>query len=128
MKTRTTKKAIMTSYRNVIKVGYCDLQQALKGLEPNYYTAGVYGWNADIYVIDNDTVLVTGYRPFGNTSLTRDTIETLNKCGADLMHYRGYTAARQAIKENLRELSAVIEFDLHSYIFAKSDGMIEIPR
>lgn len=128
MKTRTTKKAIMTSYRNVIKVGYCDLQQALKGLEPNYYTVGVYGWNADIYVIDNDTVLVTGYRPFGNTSLTRDTIETLNKCGTDLMHYREYTAARQAIKENLRELAAVIEFDLHSYIFAKSDGIIKIPR
>ena len=37
----------MSAYRNVIKVGYCDIQDALKWREPNFYTAGAYGWNAD---------------------------------------------------------------------------------
>lgn len=43
MKTKITKKAIMSAYRNVVKVGYCDMQDALKWREPNFYTAGVYG-------------------------------------------------------------------------------------
>ena len=47
MKKQITKKAIMSAYRNVIKVGYCDIQDALKWREPNFYTAGAYGWNAD---------------------------------------------------------------------------------
>lgn len=49
MKFRTTKKAIMANYGNVIKVDYCDLQNLLKYESPIAYTAGVYGWNADIY-------------------------------------------------------------------------------
>ena len=60
MTTQITKKAIMNAFRNVIKVGYCDMQDALKWREPNFYTAGVYGCNADVYVIDYDTVIVTG--------------------------------------------------------------------
>lgn len=38
MKTKITKKAIMSAYRNVIKVGYSDMQDALKWREPNFYT------------------------------------------------------------------------------------------
>lgn len=68
------EKAIMSAYRNVIKVGYCDMQDALKWSEPNFYTAGVNGWNSDVYVIDYDTVIVTGYRPFGNVELPRKSL------------------------------------------------------
>lgn len=60
MKAKTTKRAIMHAYENVIKVGYDDLQDALKWREPNFYTAGLYGWNCDVYVIDYGTVIVTG--------------------------------------------------------------------
>jgi len=31
---------------------------------PMAYTAGIYGWNADIYAFGS-IALVTGYRPFG---------------------------------------------------------------
>ena len=87
MKTRITKKAIMSTYPNVIKVGYCDLQDALKGREPNFYTAGVY-------VIDHDTVIVTGYRPFGNIEIPRNVIDTLNKCAESITHYLDYDTAK----------------------------------
>ena len=66
MKVRVTRKELLSNYTNVISVGYCDLQWLLKNREAKFYTTGVYGWNADVYEIDHDTVVVTGYRPFGN--------------------------------------------------------------
>lgn len=66
MKIRVTKKQIMEGYTNIIVAGYCDLQWLLQYRDADFYTCGVYGWNADIYKIDNNTIIVTGYRPFGN--------------------------------------------------------------
>lgn len=67
MKYETTKKAILSNYPNVIKVGYCYLQTLLKFRSPNAYTASkTYGWRADVYEITPNTVIVTGYAPFGN--------------------------------------------------------------
>lgn len=45
-----------------VRVGYCDLQDALRGIDPDGYTAGVYGWNCDVYLIGGLTIC-TGYRP-----------------------------------------------------------------
>ena len=67
MKFKTTRKAIKENGRIILKVGYCDLQSLLYFKEAEAYTSGVYGWNADIHMFGNVTV-VTGYRPFGNYS------------------------------------------------------------
>lgn len=48
--------------RPTVRVGYCDLCGALSGIDPDYYTAGVYGWNCDVYVIAG-LAICTGYRP-----------------------------------------------------------------
>ena len=48
--------------RPTVRVGYCDLQDALSGITPDYYTAGVYGWDCDVYTIAGLTIC-TGYRP-----------------------------------------------------------------
>lgn len=128
MKTRITKKAIMSTYPNVIKVGYCDLQYALKWREPNFYTAGVYGWNADVYVIDCDTVIVTGYRPFGNVELPRNVIDALNKCAESITHYLKYDVAKARLNKNLYELAEGIEFDYDRFNFASADENVEIKR
>ena len=128
MKTRITKKAIMSAYHNVIKVGYCHLQDALKWREPNFYTAGVYGWNADVYVIDYDTVIVTGYRPFGNVELPRNVIDTLNKCAESLTHYLDYDTAKAHLDNNFLNLARAIEHDFYSYIFLSANKKFEIKR
>lgn len=128
MKTPITEKAIMNAYRNVIKVGYCDMQDALKWREPNFYTAGVYDWNADVYVIDYDTVIVTGYRPFGNMELPREVIDTLNKCAESITHYFDYDMAKIYLGYNLDELATGIEYDFDSYVFASADEKFEIKR
>lgn len=63
MKFKTTRKAVLAGYKNVICVDYCELSNALNN--PVAYTCGVCGWNADIYEIDDRTAIVSGYRPFG---------------------------------------------------------------
>lgn len=122
------EKAITSAYRNVIKVGYCDMQDALKWREPNFYTAGVYGWNSDVYVIDYDTVIVTGYRPFGNVELPRELIDMLNKCAKSITRYLNYDLAKIYLKNNLDELVSGIEYDFYSYNFASADENFEIKR
>lgn len=61
---KTTKKEILKRSRYVLSVDYCALQDLLSGFMPDFYTCGIYGWNADIYVFDNISIC-TGYRPFG---------------------------------------------------------------
>lgn len=128
MKTKTTKRAIMHAYENVIKVDYCDLQDALKWREPDFYTAGVYGWNSDVYVIDYSTVIVTGCRPFGNIELPREVINTLNKCAVSITHYLDYDMAKIYLNNNLDELASGIEYDFDSYNFGSANENFEIKR
>lgn len=66
MKFKTTQKAVKEGYRNIIRVGYCDLQYLLYYKNPVAYTCGVYGWNADIYDIGRGSAICTGYRTFGD--------------------------------------------------------------
>lgn len=63
MRIKVAKKEIMKNYK-CFSVGYCDLQTLLNVTNPQFYTAGVYGWNADIYTFGN-IAIITGYRPFG---------------------------------------------------------------
>lgn len=128
MKIPITEKAIMSAYHNVIKVGYCDMQDALKRREPDFYTVDVYGWNADVYVIDYDSVIVTGYRPFGNVELSREVINTLNKCAESITRYLNYDLAEIYLNYNLDELVSGIEYDFDRYIFASVDEKFEIKR
>ena len=64
-KRRVTARCIREAERAgypTVRVGYCDLQGALSGIAPGYYTAGQYGWNCDVYTIAGLTIC-TGYRP-----------------------------------------------------------------
>ena len=62
MKYKTTAKELKSGYYNIISVGYCELQSLLNYKSPVAYSAGVYGWNFDVYDIDG-VAIVTGYRP-----------------------------------------------------------------
>nr|DAX35645.1 MAG TPA: hypothetical protein [Bacteriophage sp.] len=83
MKYKTTKKATQSNYRNIIKIGYADLQFLLKFTEPTAYTHGVYGWNADVYDFGN-IAIVTGYRPFGNISPDYKIVDKYNELGKEI--------------------------------------------
>lgn len=84
MKYRTTKKAINNGFHKIIKVGYCDLQNLLNCETEKAYTAGVYGWNADIYDFGN-VAICTGYRPFGNVSTDYNTTSKYEKLAEEII-------------------------------------------
>lgn len=71
MKTQISKKRIKDYYKTIIIIPYCDAQHLLKGIQPTYYTAGIYGWNTDIYTL-YPVAIQTGYRDFINTGITPD--------------------------------------------------------
>lgn len=86
MKVKVTKKEIRENYKNVIRVGYCELQYLLRGKNPNFYTSGTYGWRADIYQINYNTCIVTGYAPFGNIKIERNTIQKYEEKAIKICH------------------------------------------
>ena len=65
MKMQTTQKDIMNSFEHVVSAPYCALQHVFAGTDPIAYTAGRYGWNADVYDVGDGIAVVTGSRPFG---------------------------------------------------------------
>ena len=73
MKVQVTKKQVMEHYYKIIRLGYCEAQYLLRFYDPQFYTAGVYGWNSDIYIIGS-IAICTGYRPFGNISVSYDVL------------------------------------------------------
>lgn len=62
MKIKTTRRFIK-DHANlpIVSAGYCSLQNLLYYHSPTAYTAGVYGWNFDVYELDGLTI-TTGYR------------------------------------------------------------------
>lgn len=82
MKTKITQKAIKKAFDNIIQIGYCQAPHLLARLEPNFYTAGVYGWRADVYIVDNKTAIVTGYNTFGTINPSRELIEKYDRLAA----------------------------------------------
>lgn len=63
VKIRVTEKEMKEGFKNIITIGYCEAQNLLRYINPSFYTCGVYGWKSDIYVINNSTIISTGYGP-----------------------------------------------------------------
>jgi hypothetical protein len=82
LKIKVSKSMITSNYHYIMGVGYCKMQYLLMYEKPSYYSAGVYGWSCDHYVItlDNgsDLVISSGYRPINNKNLSYD-YDILNK-------------------------------------------------
>ena len=64
---------------NAISISYCEAWHLLLGLEPIAYTAGIYGWNEDVYYIENNTYITTGYRPHGTRKVTYELLDDYEK-------------------------------------------------
>ena len=79
VKINLTQKFVRSSFTNIICVPYCGLQDLLRYETPQWFTSGIYGWNADVYMIDFDTCIVTGYRPFGNIRPTYALTDVFNR-------------------------------------------------
>lgn len=57
--------------------GYCDLQHMQGYKDADFYNAGIYGWNCDIYVSWRYGVIITtGYRNMRGTWIESQLIES----------------------------------------------------
>ena len=63
MKFKTTSRELKNSVPNnyLFKTGYYALQELFYCEQPIAYSCGTYGWNYDVYQIDN-VYITTGYR------------------------------------------------------------------
>lgn len=92
MKTRITLRDGRNINSNkILEIGYCELYYLLKFETPQYYSAGVYGWNCDWYVLSRCTIC-TGYRPVRGIRPDYDMIEkfdSLARESNDRMEVKG---------------------------------------
>ena len=107
MKIKTTRKAIVNGSVNVRRADYCELQALLRNHEPIAYTAGIYGWNFDVYSVYGLTIC-TGYRGMPGKRL-EGTTEYEKKAAAiwsDHESYKGvdgYEKQRKEVEKLLKE-------------------------
>ena len=105
------KNAIMNTFKNVWSVPYCGISTIEKIIERNGYTAGKYGWNANVYVIDCDNVIVTGPRAFG-IPIPKDIYKTYEDTAKYINEkITDYTKKEKAMKTLLHNLSQSATFD-----------------
>lgn len=64
---KISAKQVKETFTSVLSVPYCAAQNMLRFQSPVYYTAGLYGKNADIFC-EGDAVIAMGYRPFGKVA------------------------------------------------------------
>lgn len=87
-KQRVTQKFIKGRYNNIIIVPYCGLQTLLTFKNCQYYTTRAEGWGSDIYELDYNTVIVTGYAPFGNIRVDSETCKRYEQKAQEAL-YKG---------------------------------------
>lgn len=86
MKYKTTKKAIREMGYPVFCIGYCDLQNLLRFVEPFAYSTRAEGWACDYYKV-GDIILCTGYAPIGR-KIDYNLCKEYDKAGQDVFNDR----------------------------------------
>ena len=101
MKYITTQKAVKENYYT-IQVNYCALQHLLQYEQPEAYTCGTYGWNADVYGFDS-VAIVTGYRPFGHKVKWETVCQFENMAKQIIRDLHTYEERKEALRKLISE-------------------------
>lgn len=102
MKTKTTIKNIKNNWRKVFYCGYCDLHYIYHHEEPQYFNAGAYGWNCDIYCdYSKDIAITTGYRNMAGKRIPDELIEKYTENAKKILGLNySYTTTKELLNEN----------------------------
>ena len=102
IKQHTTIKNIRNNYKKVFRCGYCDLQLIYRGVDPQFYNAGLYGWNCDIYVdYTRDIAITTGYRNMAGRMIPDELIKKYSKIAEEITsnYARPYEETRAKLQK-----------------------------
>ena len=125
MKAKVSKKEVRNTNSRIISIGYCGMQCLLQHRDCNMYSAGIYGWSCDYYIINSDntgmftpyTVISTGYRPLNNRETKPDTglLRLFEKYASLVLD--SATEASTAVKQAWlnRLLSAFVQHAVNMY-------------
>ena len=125
MKAQISKKEVRNTNSRIISIGYCDMQFLLRHHDCNMYSAGIYGWSCDYYIINSDntgmftpyTVISTGYQPLSNsrTKPDRGLLRLFEKYASLILD--SATEASTAVKQSWlnRLLSAFVHHAVNMY-------------
>ena len=101
MEKRKIARKEVKGFKNIISVGYCSLNYLLMYKDANFYNVGTYGWNYDVYVINSDTVIVTGYRPLvGNIKPDYTVTKNFNLKAQEIYNNKNLTFEEKQEKIN----------------------------
>lgn len=99
-KIKVTQKYIKQNFDNIILVHNEQLQFLLYEKEPAFYNAGKDGWHFDVYVINENTCICTGYNPIGNIKTSYNITHPYNLLGKKLKEHYGYYSERYQYTQN----------------------------
>lgn len=120
LKVKVTDRQLREGYYT-IEVGYCDAQNILKYEGARFYNYGVYGWRYDVYELDWNLAICTGYQPIKSIpeKLNRRAVEIIEKYdkkaetlkSSDYKSYENYRRAIERLYNRMvAELKEVVNY------------------
>ena len=120
MKVKVTDKEVKEGYYT-IALGYCDAQNILNFQPARFYNYGVYGWRYDVYELDWNLAICTGYSPIRSIpkNLNEKAVEIIRRYDkkAEVMRYKDYKkydnyrrSLDRLYKKMVEELKTVINY------------------
>lgn len=86
---KVTKKYIMSNYQVISLPRMAENDFTRNWLSPDCFTVGIYGWNANVYLVSETIAVVVGDRPFGHVKMSQKEWDASKAAIlADLCHYR----------------------------------------
>ena len=120
LKAKVTNQEVRNGYFT-ISLSYCGAQNILTYQGAKFYNYGVYGWNYDVYELDYNLAICTGYRPIKSIpeKLNRKAVEVITKydkkaASLDSRNYKKYENYRKAIdrlyNKMVAELKTIVNY------------------
>ena len=120
IKAKVTDREVREGYYT-ISLSYCGAQDILNFQSAKFYNYGVYGWRYDVYELDYNLAICTGYSPIRSIpeKMNRAAVEVITKYNdkarkTESRNYKTYTNYRRAIerlyKKMVAELKAIVNY------------------
>ena len=104
MKIRTTRKEVLQSFDKVYRISQELGNEISRYINPDYYTCGKYGWNCDVFIIENSVALTYGDRYIGGRYPIDKQEELVKKLGKLESRYDKKTIKYDTMKRKGKEI------------------------
>lgn len=104
MSIKVTRKELENTFCNIYCCGYCELEYTLRFAKCFGYNYGIYGWNYSVYMVDPDTIIITGYRGMFGKRIPFELTEKTEKKAQAICHDFHTTNQREKITRLLNNM------------------------